>query len=52
MNMFNTTLLVEQGWIQLISLCPSAIALRVDPFTRSEDENVSTVLSAALEDGV
>ena len=26
-HMFSTTLLVEQGWSQLISLCPPAIAL-------------------------
>ena len=26
MHMFSTTLLVEQGWSQLISLCPSVIA--------------------------
>ena len=25
-HMFNTTFLVEQGWSQLISLCPPAIA--------------------------
>ena len=42
--MFSTTLLVEQGWSQLISLCPPAIASLDYPFRRSEDESVSEVL--------
>jgi hypothetical protein len=42
-RVFSATLLVEQGWRQLISLCPSEHP-RVNPFIRSEDESVSRVL--------
>jgi hypothetical protein len=43
-HVFSATLLVEQGWSQLISLCPPAIPPRVNPFTWSKDESVSRVL--------
>jgi hypothetical protein len=42
--MFSATLLVEQGWNQLISFLHKPYHPRVNPFTRSEDESVSSVL--------